>query len=182
MSDSLQPSGLSALNSPGQNTGVGSLSILQGIFPTWGLKPGLPLCGWILYQLSHKGSPRILGCLAYPFSRGSSQPRNQTGVSCMAGGFFTNWAVREARNQTLAASLLRLETPSLPTCYPLIPPFSFRRIMLPREKGRRSRFITPSQLTRGVVLKLVRQHIILILLLRISDPGAPSSSWRNLQQ
>ena len=106
MSDSLQPSGLSALNSPGQNTGVGSLSILQGIFPTWGLKPGLPLCGWILYQLSHKGSPRILGCLAYPVSRGSSQPRNQTGVSCMAGGFFTNWAVREARNQTLVVCFL----------------------------------------------------------------------------
>ena len=45
-------------NSPGQNTGVGSLSLLQGIFPTQGLNPGLPhYCGWILYQLSHKGSP-----------------------------------------------------------------------------------------------------------------------------
>ena len=43
--------------SPGQNTGVGSLSLLQGIFPTQGLKPGLPHCRWILYQLSHKGSP-----------------------------------------------------------------------------------------------------------------------------
>ena len=44
-------------NSPGQNTGVGSLSLLQGIFPTQGLNPGLPNCGQILYQLSHKGSP-----------------------------------------------------------------------------------------------------------------------------
>ena len=44
-------------NSLGQNTGVGSLSLLQGIFPTQGLNPGLPHCGWILYQLSHKGSP-----------------------------------------------------------------------------------------------------------------------------
>ena len=36
--------------------GVGSLSLLQGIFPTQGLKPGLPYCRRILYQLSHKGS------------------------------------------------------------------------------------------------------------------------------
>ena len=43
-------------NSPGQNTGVGSLSLLQGIFPTWG----------------------------------------STGVSCVAGGFFTSWATGEA--------------------------------------------------------------------------------------
>ena len=55
VSDSLQPRGLySAWNSPGQNTGVGSLSFLQGIFPTQGSKPGLPHCRWILYQLSHK--------------------------------------------------------------------------------------------------------------------------------
>ena len=52
--------------------------------------PDLPHCRQILYQLSHKGSPRILEWVAYPFSRGSSQPRNQTGVSCIAGGFFTN--------------------------------------------------------------------------------------------
>ena len=44
------------LNSPGQNTGVGSLSLLQGIFPTQGINPGLSYCGQILYQLSHKGS------------------------------------------------------------------------------------------------------------------------------
>ena len=41
----------------GQNTGVGSLSLLQGIFSTQGLNPGLPCCRQILYQLSHKGSP-----------------------------------------------------------------------------------------------------------------------------
>ena len=45
--------------SPGQNTGVGGLSFLQGIFPTQGSNPGLPHCRWILYQLSHKGSPII---------------------------------------------------------------------------------------------------------------------------
>ena len=58
LSNSLRPHGLqSPWNSPGQNTGVGSLSLLQGIFPTQDLNPGLPHCRWILYQLSHKGSP-----------------------------------------------------------------------------------------------------------------------------
>ena len=61
MSDSLRHHGLySPWNSPGKKTGVGSLSFLQGIFPTQGLNPGLLHCRWILYQLSHKGSPRIL--------------------------------------------------------------------------------------------------------------------------
>ena len=41
-------------NSLSQNTGVGSLSLLQGIFPTQGSNPGLPHCRRILYQLSHK--------------------------------------------------------------------------------------------------------------------------------
>ena len=77
-------------NSPGQNTGVGSLSLLQGIFPTQESKPGLLPCRQILYQLSHQGSPRILEWVAYPFSIGSSWPRNWTGVSCIAGGFFTS--------------------------------------------------------------------------------------------
>ena len=44
-------------NSPGQNTGVGSLSLLQRIFPPQGSNPGLWHCRQILYQLSHKGSP-----------------------------------------------------------------------------------------------------------------------------
>ena len=58
MFDSLRPYGLhSPRNSPGQNTGVGSLSLLQGIFPTQGSNPGLPHCRRILYRLSHQGSP-----------------------------------------------------------------------------------------------------------------------------
>ena len=44
-------------NSPGQNTGMGSLSFLQGIFPNQGSNPGLPHCRQILYSLSHQGSP-----------------------------------------------------------------------------------------------------------------------------
>ena len=41
-------------------TRVGSLSLLQGIFPTQVSNPGLPHCRKVFYQLSHKGSPRIL--------------------------------------------------------------------------------------------------------------------------
>ena len=58
LSDSLQPHGLySPWNSLGQNAGVGSLSLLQGIFATQGSKPGLLHCRQILYQLSYQGSP-----------------------------------------------------------------------------------------------------------------------------
>ena len=93
----LSPHGLYRLgNSPGQNTRVGSLSILQGIFPIQGSNPGLPHCRQIPYQLSYKGSPRILAWVAYPFSSRSSWPRNWAGVSCIAGRFFTNRAIREA--------------------------------------------------------------------------------------
>ena len=54
----LRPHGLySPWNSLGQNPGVGSLSLLQGIFPTQGLNSGPLHCRQILYQLSHKGSP-----------------------------------------------------------------------------------------------------------------------------
>ena len=53
----LTPWTIQSINSPGQSTGVGSLSLLQGIFPTQGSNPGLPHCRRILYQLSHKGSP-----------------------------------------------------------------------------------------------------------------------------
>ena len=62
LSNSLQPNGLySPWNSPGQNTGVGSLSLLQQIFLT-------QESNW-----------------------------TWTGVSCIAGGFFTNWAIREVQ-------------------------------------------------------------------------------------
>ena len=47
-------------NSPGQNTGVGSYSLLQGIFPTQGLNPGLAHDRQILYQLSYRGSPKAI--------------------------------------------------------------------------------------------------------------------------
>ena len=112
MSNSLWPHGVhSPWNSPGQNTGVGSHPLLQGIFPTQGSNLGLLRCRGILYQLrwgegevsqscptlcgpvdcSLPGSSvhgilqaRILEWLAISFSRGSSQPRDRTWVSCVA--------------------------------------------------------------------------------------------------
>jgi len=83
-------------DSPGKTTGVGCHALLQGIFPTQGLNPGLPHCRQSLFCLSHQGSPRTLEWVAYPFSRGPFQSRNRTEVSNMAGKFFINWATREA--------------------------------------------------------------------------------------
>ena len=68
-------------DSPGKNTELGWLALLQGcptllqgIFPTQGSNPGLPHCTGILYHLSHLGNPRILEWVAYPLSGGSSRP------------------------------------------------------------------------------------------------------------
>ena len=87
MSDCLWSHGLySPWDSPGQNTGVGSLSLLQGIFQTQGLNPGFRHCRQILSRLSHKGGPRILDWVDWPF--------------CSRSGFLTqesNWAFLQCR-------------------------------------------------------------------------------------
>ena len=58
VSDSLRPRGLQhPRDSPGKTTGVGCHVLLQGIVPTQGPNPGLPLCRRMLYPLSHQGSP-----------------------------------------------------------------------------------------------------------------------------
>ena len=71
-------------NSPGQNTGVGRLSLLQGIFPTQGLSPGLLDCRQILYQLSHRGSPRILKWVSLSLLQGifPTQESNRDLLHC----------------------------------------------------------------------------------------------------
>ena len=113
------PLDYSPWNSPGQNTGVGSLALLQQIFPAQELNWGLLHCRWILYQVSYERSPELVGCsishwtrsltpenrsgssvhrifqvgilewVAIPFSGGSSQSRDQTQISCIADRFFT---------------------------------------------------------------------------------------------
>ena len=90
---------------------------------------------WILYQLSHHGSPRILEWVPYPFSRASFQPRNQTGVSCIAGGFFTSWATREEIKCQVKMlwlqkiSLLQADKILLTKCYLIWAPKSLMRLL-----------------------------------------------------
>ena len=71
-------------DSPGKKIRVGSHALLQGIDPTQGSNSGLLHCRWILYHLSHQGSPRILEWEAYPFSRGifQTQESNQGLLHC----------------------------------------------------------------------------------------------------
>ena len=111
VSDALPPPGLySPWSSPGQNTGVGSLSLLQGIFPTQGSHPGLPHCRQILYQLNHKGRPRILEWVVYPFSSGSSWPRNRTWVSWNCRWILYQLSYQESPGPQ--GSLQKLEVPA----------------------------------------------------------------------
>ena len=59
----------------------------------------LTLCNPIDYTVHGILQARILEWVAFPFSRGSSQPRDQTQVSCIAGGFCISGATREALHQ-----------------------------------------------------------------------------------
>ena len=81
---------------PGKNTEAVAMPSSRGP-PQPGIQARSP--AWqIHYRLSHQGSPGILEWISYPFSRGSSQPRNPTTVFCIAEGFFTHWAAREAQS------------------------------------------------------------------------------------
>ena len=99
-------------DSPGKNSRVGCHALLQGVFPTQGSNPGLLHCRWILYHLSHQGSPRILEWVACPFASRSSWPRNWTRVSLIEGGFFTSWATREATQGPFEAASSSICFPS----------------------------------------------------------------------
>ena len=95
----LWPPGLySPWNSPGQNTGVGSLSLLQGMVPTQGLNPGLLHCRQILYQLSYKGSPIEREEHCYSFISHWSSPSQ---VNMMVHG---RWSLPEGPAEPLTRS------------------------------------------------------------------------------
>ena len=110
---------------PGKSPGVGCHFLLQEIFPIQGSNLHFLHCRWMICSLSHQGrfnlkvqvaqscpalcnpmdyavhgvlQARILVWAAFSFSRASSQPRDWTQVSCIASGFFTSWATREALN------------------------------------------------------------------------------------
>ena len=97
------------LNSLGKNTEVGSLSLLQGIFPTQGSNPGLLHCRQILYQLSHQGSPRILGWVAYPFSSRFPDPGIKLGSSALQVDSLPSWLPgkpKKPSNVTIISNLI----------------------------------------------------------------------------
>ena len=110
VSDFFQPHGLyTPWNSPGQNTGVGNLSLLRGTFPTQKSNPGLPHCRRILYQLSHEGSP--LHTLLNSFIPNPVLNREGTlTIPFYRGG---NWGTRKLCN------LLNWEVTKYPTVVPL---------------------------------------------------------------
>ena len=104
LSNSLQPQNLAECSLPGSSVhGILQAGILEwvtfpspGDLPNPGIEPRSPALQADSLPAEPKGSPRILEWVACPFSKGSSRPRNQTGVSCIAGGFFfTSWAIRE---------------------------------------------------------------------------------------
>ena len=73
-------------DSLGKNTRVGCHALLQGIFPTKGLKPDLRYCRWILYHLSHQGSLRILEWI--PSSRDLPNPGIKPGSPALQADSF----------------------------------------------------------------------------------------------
>ena len=77
-----------------------------GDLPNPGIEPRSPALQVDSLAAEPKGKPRILEWVAYPFSSGSSWPRNQTHISCIAGGFFTNWATRFRKLEVLVISFL----------------------------------------------------------------------------
>ena len=72
------------------------ISVLASSYPTLGIEPRSPTLQADSLPAEPQGEAQEYW-VAYPFSRGSSWPRNWTGVSCITGGFVTNWAMREAR-------------------------------------------------------------------------------------
>ena len=100
MSDSLWPHGLySPWNSPGQNTGVGSLSFLQGIFPTQGSNPGLihvketPVEGFC-FCLKWRNDVRFVYCLKLTHMQTKS-------AKCMTQQFLRHWSSDSGRQWSL---------------------------------------------------------------------------------
>ena len=102
------PTDCSLRNSPGQNSAVGSLSLLQEIFPTQGLNPGLPHYRQIFYQLSHKGSPRIL---EWPIPSPGDPPK--PGIKWVRG--------IELGSRALSANFLPTELSGKPFILDIIP-------------------------------------------------------------
>ena len=109
-------------DSPGKNTGVCCYALLQVISPTQGSNPGLLHCRADSLLTEPPGKPKNIGVGSLSLSKGSSRPRNWTGVSYIAGGFFTSWATREAPYRVVLLNFLRSQaTYSQSSCTIFIP-------------------------------------------------------------
>ena len=122
-----------------QNTWEGCHALLQRIFSTQGLNLGLSHCGQILYHLSHQRNPRTREWVAYLFSWETSQPRNLTGISCIAGGFFTSWATREAPNHVLLQFIFKINR-SFWSCWQFLSTYQERNYETPIHANRLNTF------------------------------------------
>ena len=95
VSESLRPHGLySPWNSPGQNTGVGNLSLLQGL-PNPGMEPRSPALQADYLPAEPWGKTKNTGVGSLSLLQWIFPTQELNWVSCIAGGFFTNWAIRE---------------------------------------------------------------------------------------
>ena len=89
----------------GKNTGVGSLSLLQGIFPTQELNQGLLHCRWILYQQSYQGSPVPLLVFAISANITSILPFDQAQNIWLMLNIFSLMCHIQAKNKSTELSL-----------------------------------------------------------------------------
>ena len=107
VSDSLRPHGLySPWNSLGQNTGAGSLSLLQGIFPTQAIEPRSPALQADSLPAESQGKPKNTGVGSLSLlQQVPSWPSNRTRVSCIVGRFFTSGAIQEALTKNFEVNL-----------------------------------------------------------------------------
>ena len=98
-------------DSPGKNTGVGCHALLQGIFPTQGLNPGLPHCRWILYQLSYQGSLFSIVAVSIYI------PTNSARGSPFLHTFFNMWLIHYIVQQKLVQYFKATVSPQNTLCF-----------------------------------------------------------------
>ena len=131
----------------------------------------LTLCDPMGYTVHGILQTRILGWVAFPFSRGSSQPRNRTQISHIAGAFFTSWATREALCGPCMQKLLVLQLRDLEQVLPCLSPrpprssesspwwpCSVRQISLGKGSTKYKLLFRNSCSTRDCSLEVCKKH------------------------
>ena len=173
MSNSLQTHGLyrSVQNSPGQNTGAGSLSLLQQLFPTQESNQDLPHCRRMLHQLSHQGSQKMLPLLSLlEISKvlGNHEPGNWAKAKFYI--YYESQYQGDCGHLCLRTPLLSSRSPGLTTISPKWGPVSRNSCpkalqMLLKEKGTstnvgQAEFPSPSR-KRLLLHKLALKNVII---------------------